>query len=59
MHVSHHISPASPTPSGSGLLADLKLLFAALGAGGRAVPFGDNGRTAHLLAEYAASLRKP
>ena len=38
------------------LIDDLKLLFAALGAGGRVVPLGDNGRTAHLLAEYAASL---
>jgi len=40
-----------------GLVNDLKLLFAALGAGGSAVPLGDNGRTAHLLANYAASLR--
>jgi hypothetical protein len=39
------------------LVNDLKLLFAALGAGGSAVPLGDNGRTAHLLATYAASLR--
>lgn len=36
---------------------DLKLLFAALGAGGSAVPLGDNGRTARLLSNYAASLR--
>jgi hypothetical protein len=40
------------------LINDLKLLFAALGAGGRVVPLGDNGRAAHLLAEYAESLRK-
>ena len=39
------------------LVNDLKLLFAALGAGGSAVPLGDNGRTAHLLATYAATLR--
>jgi hypothetical protein len=39
------------------LLKDLKLLFAALGAGGRVVPLGDNSRTAHLLAQYAATLR--
>jgi hypothetical protein len=39
------------------LVNDLKLLFAALGAGGSVVPLGDNGRTAHLLANYAASLR--
>ena len=40
-----------------GLINDLKLLFAALGAGGSAVPLGDNGRTARLLSNYAASLR--
>jgi hypothetical protein len=39
------------------LFDDLKLLFAALGAGGNAVPLGDNGRTARLLSNYAASLR--
>ncbi len=38
-------------------LNDLKLLFAALGAGGSVVPLGDNGRTTRLLSEYAASLR--
>jgi hypothetical protein len=40
-----------------GIIDDLKLLFAALGAGGSAVPLGDNGRTARLLSNYAASLR--
>ncbi len=40
------------------LFKDLKLLFAALGAGGSAVPLGDNSRTAHLLASYAESLRQ-
>src|SRR5262245_52237390 len=39
------------------LINDLKLLFAALGAGGSVVPLGDNGRTAHFLSAYAASLR--
>jgi hypothetical protein len=39
------------------IVNDLKLLFAALGAGGSVVPLGDNGRTARLLANYAASLR--
>lgn len=39
------------------LVNDLKLLFAALGAGGRVVPLGDNSRAARLLANYAASLR--
>ena len=40
----------------SRFVSDLKLLFAALGAGGSAVPLGDNGRTARLLSNYAASL---
>jgi hypothetical protein len=39
------------------LVQDLKLLFAALGAGNSVVPLGDNARTARLLSEYAASLR--
>jgi hypothetical protein len=39
-----------------GLINDLKLLFAALGAGGAVVPLGDNSRTARMLSEYAASL---
>ena len=39
------------------LVSSLKLLFAALGAGGSVVPLGDNGRTTHLLASYAASLQ--
>ena len=39
------------------LVNDLKLLFAALGAGGASVPFGDNSRQARLLANYAESLR--
>ena len=43
---------------GLSLLSDLKLMFAALGAGGAAVPLGDNSRTARLLAEYAASLHE-
>jgi hypothetical protein len=41
-----------------GLFRELKLLFAALGAGNSAVPLGDNTRTARMLAEYAASLRR-
>jgi hypothetical protein len=39
------------------LVNDLKLLFAALGAGGSVVPMGDNSRTTQLLANYAESLR--
>lgn len=38
------------------LVNELKLMFAALGAGSAAVPMGDNGRTTRQLAEYAASL---
>jgi hypothetical protein len=40
------------------LVADLKLMFAALGAGGAAIPLGDNRRAARLLSEYAQSLRR-
>jgi hypothetical protein len=50
-------SVAKDRPLRLGLINDLKLLFAALGAGGNVVPLGDNSRTARLLAEYAASLR--
>jgi len=39
------------------LIKDLKLLFAALGAGNAVVPLGDNSRTARLLSEYANALR--
>jgi hypothetical protein len=48
----------SPRREGrSRFVNDLKLLFAALGAGGSVVPLGDNGRTTRLLSEYAAALR--
>ncbi|MEO8062781.1 MAG: hypothetical protein ABI821_08535 [Pseudomonadota bacterium] len=39
------------------LVNDLKLLFAALVAGGSVVPLGDNRHAAKLLSSYAASLR--
>lgn len=53
---------ASPHPDARlapsrGVVKDLKLLFAALGAGNAVVPLGDNSRTARLLSEYANSLR--
>jgi len=51
------VTPRAERRPRSGFLNDLKLLFAALGAGGSAVPLGDNGRTARLLSNYAASLR--
>jgi hypothetical protein len=57
VEVSRSVSPRRESRTRSGLLNDLKLLFAALGAGGSVVPLGDNGRTTRLLSEYAASLR--
>ena len=51
------VAPRREQRPGPGLIANIKLLFAALGAGGSAVPLGDNGRTARLLSNYAASLR--
>jgi hypothetical protein len=58
IEVSRCVAPRQEHSGRSGLISDLKLLFAALGAGGRAVPLGDNGRTARLLSEYAAALRE-
>ena len=57
VEVSRCVSPRGETRRRSGFLRDLKLLFAALGAGGSVVPLGDNGRTTRLLSQYAASLR--
>jgi hypothetical protein len=57
VEVARCVSPRQELRPRSQLLSDLKLLFAALGAGGSVVPLGDNGRTARLLSEYAASLR--
>ena len=57
VEASRSVSPRSERRLRLSLLDDLKLLFAALGAGGSVVPLGDNGRTARLLSEYAASLR--
>jgi acetylornithine deacetylase/succinyl-diaminopimelate desuccinylase-like protein len=58
VEVSRAVSPQQDRKLRLSLINDLKLLFAALGAGGRVVPLGDNGRTARLLSEYAASLRQ-
>lgn len=41
----------------TGLIKDLKLLLAALGAGNSVVPLGDNSCAARRLSEYADSLR--
>lgn len=54
---SRAVAPHRPRRLATALFNDIKLLFAALGAGGSVVPLGDNGRTARLLANYAASLR--
>jgi len=58
VEVSRSVAPREERVQRLSLLKDLKLLFAALGAGGSVVPLGDNGRTAHLLAQYAAALRE-
>jgi len=57
VEASRAVAPREERRLRLGLLDDLKLLFAALAAGGRVVPMGDNGRTARLLSEYANSLR--
>ena len=58
VEASRAVSPRHDRRPRLSLVDDLKLLFAALGAGGSVVPLGDNGRTAHLLAAYAAALRE-
>jgi hypothetical protein len=57
VELSRAVSPHREQHPHRTLINDLKLLFAALGAGGSVVPLGDNGRTARLLSSYAASLR--
>jgi hypothetical protein len=57
VETSRAVSPRPERRLRLNLINDLKLLFAALGAGGSIVPLGDNARTARLLSEYAASLR--
>ena len=57
VEVARAVSPERVSRQVPRLINDLKLLFAALGAGGSAVPLGDNGRTARFLSIYAASLR--
>jgi hypothetical protein len=57
VEASRAVSPVHDRQLRLNLVNDLKLLFAALGAGGSVVPMGDNSRTARLLASYAASLR--
>jgi hypothetical protein len=57
VEISRSVAPRAERVQKLSLIQDLKLLFAALGAGGSAVPLGENGRTARLLSEYAAALR--
>lgn len=57
IEISRSVAPRAERVRKLSLIQDLKLLFAALGAGGSAVPLGENGRTARLLSEYAAALR--
>ena len=57
VETSRAVAPRDERKLHLSLVNDLKLLFAALGAGGSVVPLGDNGRAARLLSHYAASLR--
>jgi hypothetical protein len=58
VEVSRCVSPRPERPAPrSRMLNDIKLLFAALGAGGRAVPLGDNGATTRALSRYAHCLQ--
>src|SRR3954462_10335492 len=57
VEASRAVAPHRERRPGLRIVNDLKLLFAALAAGGSVVPLGDNGHTARLLASYAASLR--
>ena len=58
VEASRAVSPRAERHLYLSLVNDLKLLFAALAAGGSVVPLGDNRRTARLLSEYAAALRE-
>ena len=58
VEASRNVTPQAERRPRAGLVSDLKLLFASLGAGNSVVPLGDNSRAARLLAEYANSLRR-
>jgi hypothetical protein len=58
VEASRAVSPGQERHLRLRLIDDLKLLFAALVAGGRAVPLGDNRCAARQLSEYAAALRR-
>ena len=55
--LSRAVSPRDERKPRPSLINDLKLLFAALGAGGSYVHLGDEHRAVTLLSNYAASLR--
>lgn len=57
VEASRNVTPQGERRLRLGIIKDLKLLFASLGAGNGVIPLGDNGRAARLLAEYANSLR--
>ena len=58
VEASRAVAPPASSPR-RGLIDDFKLLFAALGAGNRVVPFGDNSGATRQLSEYARSLQAP
>jgi hypothetical protein len=50
------VGPHAPTPAGAALRG-LKFALAALLAGARSIPLGDNGRVTRELGEYGAHLK--
>lgn len=46
-----------PTPAAAAALRGVKFALAALLAGSRSIPLGDNGRVTRELGEYGAHLR--
>lgn len=57
VEVASTIAPQDESRQRHRLLRDIKLLFAALGAGGSVVPMGDNGHATRQLVSLAACLR--
>jgi hypothetical protein len=50
------VGPHAPTPGGT-MLRGLKFALAALLAGARSIPLGDNGRVTRELGEYGSHLK--
>jgi len=59
VEASRAVAPQDDNRHRHRLMRDIKLLFAALGAGGSAVPMGDNGHATRQLVSLAACLRDP